>query len=132
MRKFSDFTMWSVTAFKLNDLDSKTSCKIVRIYHLHYSTSCYVVCRERSIDTCLINDVGTIGFTLKKAYMCSEGDPERAEIIETMENIKLNFEAPFKGNLSVNSLFVDLKRIFLKYDFQVENTKCNEVISVLQ
>lgn len=64
--------------------------------------------------------------------MCSEGDPERVEIIETMENIKLNFEAPFKGNLSENSLFVDLKRIFLKYDFQVENTKCNEVVSILQ
>lgn len=64
--------------------------------------------------------------------MYSEGNPERAEIIETMENIKLDFEAPFKGNLSVNSLFVDLKRIFLKYDFQVENTKCNEVVSALQ
>lgn len=64
--------------------------------------------------------------------MCSEGDPERTEIIETMENIKLDFEAPFKGNLSVNFLFVDLKRIFLKYDFQVKNTKCNEVVSVLQ
>ena len=64
--------------------------------------------------------------------MCSEGNPERAEIIETMENIKFDFEASFKGNLSVNSLFVDLKRIFLKYNFQVENTKCNEVVSALQ
>lgn len=66
MRKLSDFTMWSVTAFKLNSLDSKTSRKIVRIYHLHYSTSCYIVHRKRSIDTCLINDVGPIGVTLKE------------------------------------------------------------------
>lgn len=38
-------------------------------------------------------------------YEFAEG--KRIEIIKTMENSKLDFEAPFKGHLPVDSLTVD-------------------------